>query len=152
DDLQWADADSLALLRDILRPPNAPPFLLVAIVRSGDAARVGELGGDVSPLLLGGLSPGDARELVTLLAAHAGLPLGADAAAAMGNEAGGHPLFIDEMVRHALTGDVRPTLRLDDALWARVERLPPDERLLVALVATAGAPLWLETAARAADE
>ncbi|HEU4615277.1 MAG TPA: serine/threonine-protein kinase, partial [Kofleriaceae bacterium] len=36
DDLQWADADSLALLGEIMRPPEAPPLLLVATVRSDD--------------------------------------------------------------------------------------------------------------------
>src|SRR5262249_35807601 len=35
DDLQWADVDSLALLGDIMRPPNAPPMLLVATLRVG---------------------------------------------------------------------------------------------------------------------
>ena len=154
DDLQWADADSLALLAEIMRPPDAPSLLCVAIVRTDGGldldALARELGDDVRPLPVGGLKPAEARELVELLAADAGEPLSADAVSAIGSEAAGHPLFIDEMVRHALGQRERPRLRLDEALWARLERLPDDQRRIVALATTAGAPLWLETAARAA--
>src|SRR5439155_13703948 len=34
DDLQWADADSLALLGELMHPPNAPSLLLLATIRT----------------------------------------------------------------------------------------------------------------------
>src|SRR5207245_8709517 len=34
DDLQWSDADSLAMLRELSRPPHAPSLLLLATVRA----------------------------------------------------------------------------------------------------------------------
>jgi eukaryotic-like serine/threonine-protein kinase len=152
DDLQWADADSLALLAEIMRAPDAPELLLVAIVREKGgidvAALARELGNDVRTLPVTGLLPAEARQLVQLLAAEATLSMSAEAIA---KEAAGHPLFIDELVRHAVLHDPRTHLRLDEALWARLSRLPADERRIVALASAAGAPLWLETCARAAE-
>ncbi len=156
DDLQWTDADSLALLADLLRSPNAPPMLLVATVRKvadaagGRANVLASLPGDVRVLDLDRLAPQDARELATRLLK--GVREGVDAAA-IAEEAGGHPLFIDELVRHAvLTSGEHPAaaLRLDDALAARVELLDPSARRVLELACVFGAPTSQETLAHAA--
>src|SRR5207237_9775474 len=76
DDLQWADADSLALLRYVLRPPDAPRMLIVATVREAAQDRPGQytasslaalLGVPCRRLSLGELPAADARELAELL-------------------------------------------------------------------------------------
>jgi serine/threonine protein kinase/tetratricopeptide (TPR) repeat protein len=145
DDLQWADADSMALLREILHPPEAPKFLLVATVRTADTTPEAdlELPCEVRRLALARLLPEEAKRLAMKLSGDAPY------AAAIAEEANGHPLFIDELVRHAQSGAVGGPVRLDDALLARVSRLEPAVRLLVELVAVAGGPLLQEVAADA---
>ncbi len=167
DDLQWADADSLALLAEVLHPPDAPPLLLLATLRptlDGEAGArsvrelAARLPGDVRLLAIESLPPADALALVELLAgdavAGAGGPDGPDGAhaidrEAIAREAGGHPLFIQELIRGGATpGQARP-IRLEDALWSRVARLDHGARDLLELIALAGAPVAHETAARA---
>ncbi|MDB4970453.1 MAG: Serine/threonine-protein kinase PknA [Myxococcales bacterium] len=156
DDLQWADGDSLALLSELLRPPDAPPLLLVATIRSADENTAVEiarrLGHGVRLLPLQPLGPMEARELAAdLLGRAAGE--GPLSAAVIAAEAHGHPLFIDELVRHKLSHGAtlaNPPLQLDDALHARIELLDADARRVLELTAVAGAPLQQGTAAVAA--
>jgi len=210
DDLQWADADSLALLAEVMRPhadaEGAPAILLVATVRTGpQASPPPQAGSQASPLPQAGsqaspppqagsqasprlrpapcivlprttiraieldrLPAGEAQELVAALLSEAAA-MGLDAALADGEErapvsrveinaealveeAGGHPLFIDALLLHRLVeaNDGGP-VRLDEALWARIQRLEPRAQALVELVAVAGGPLSLEIAARTLD-
>jgi eukaryotic-like serine/threonine-protein kinase len=158
DDLQWADADSRALLTEVLRSPDAPRLLFVAIVRTdSDAnARAGalpRLSGDVRHVRLEALPHEDACALASLLmedSAGGIQPTQSAGEAArvevLAAESGGHPLFIDALVRHRrLVGNVAP-VRLDEALWARIERLPPEARRVVELVSIAGGPITQEIA------
>ena len=169
DDLQWADADSLALLAELMRPPGEPKLLLIGTMRAamktelrrleeahtestvqGVEQVIGLFTGDVRLLHVGSLPREDARALVDALLRDAGA--GSEVSAgALAEEAGGHPLFIDELVRQRiLLGDKAGPLRLDEALRTRIDRLDEGPRRLLELVAVAGAPIVQETAALAA--
>ncbi|RMH40351.1 MAG: serine/threonine-protein kinase PknK, partial [Deltaproteobacteria bacterium] len=151
DDLQWADDDGLALLADLVRPPDAPPLLLVATIRSGHEERTRALdaAGDVRTIYVDRLAPRDAARLARELLRDAELPV--DLAADLAAEADGHPLFIDALVRHvAQSGGARARLRLDDALRARAAAQSPACRRLLDVVCVQGAPIAQRTAAAAA--
>ncbi len=154
DDLQWADADSLALLGEIMRPPEAPPLLLVATVRSEDDRRETfdrHLRGPITELMLQRMSVDEGRQLAELLVTRAQDRIKLDARA-IAAEAGGHPLFIDELIRHAYAvGNVVPgALQLEEALWARISQLDDGPRLVLELLALAAGRLVQQTAAQAA--
>jgi len=157
DDLQWADADSLALLAEITRAPEAPPLLLVATVRtatratgSGEQPALPPLP-DLCTLPLERMSPHEARELAQALIKRA-KSAGELKAHTIAQEAGGHPLFIDELVRHAVAVGVTAAapVHLEDALWSRIEQLDASARYVLELVCLAGGRLVQQTAAQAA--
>jgi hypothetical protein len=157
DDWQWADRDGISLVAEVLRPPGAPPLLLLVTERVasitggvGDTELAAEqvaIPGDVRHIDLGKLPREDAEELALRL-------LGADQreqATAIAREAKGHPLFIDELVRQrGVIGAASGAMRLDDALWSRVTRLEPQLRRALELVAVAGTPITHDVASRAA--
>jgi serine/threonine protein kinase len=157
DDLQWADVDSLALLAEVLRPPSAPPLLLVATLRAALESETGtrsvrqlveSLPGEVRQVHIESLPPDDARALVDLIVAGIESDKGMDREA-IAREAAGHPLFIDELIRsRQVLGEERP-VKLEQALWARIARLDRGARSLLEVVAVAGAPIAQETAAGA---
>jgi len=167
DDFQWTDADSLAMISELLRPPEAPPILLLATwrttIESPASSRfpIPNLPGEVRHLLVGPLTDDEARELARKLAKSAGGgELGQDTWDAVVQESDGHPLFIDELVRHVVLGGGVPVarvsqpvrVRLDEALYARISSLDESSRHLLELVSIAGFPISQETAAAAIDQ
>lgn len=164
DDLQWADTDSFVLLGELLRPPGAPPMLLLGTVRNNTTREVApdrlplqQLPGEIRHFHIQKLPESDARALAMQLLGQTGT----DAqrlASEIAREAQGHPLFIDELVRGrqpqggpnaADAADAAP-LRLDEALWLRAEQLDSPARSLLAVIALAGLPIPQEMAMLAA--
>jgi serine/threonine protein kinase len=148
DDLQWADADSIALLSEVLRAPDAPALHLVATVRS--SVTLPALPG-LHAIQIERLSPAEGRELAHALLDRTGAPPGIKAHQ-IAQEAAGHPLFIHELVRHACASSApRPMpVRLEDALWERIRELDATAAHLLGLVCLADGKLLQETAAHAA--
>jgi len=148
DDLQWADADSFLLLRELLRGRDAPRVLVIATVR-GDAATATAIaerlaGVPAESLVIGPLGDDDSRALASRLMPRVAERVDVDR---LCREAGGHPLFLQELLRHIENvGALTAAPQLDDALWSRMGLLGADARTLVELVCIAGAPIAREVA------
>jgi hypothetical protein len=136
DDLQWADADSLAMLGALLRPPGAPALVLVIAERS-DAPASFAPPCPMRRVDVGPLAAADAAALAATL-----LPAESPAtSAAIAAEAGGHPLFVMELARARRRHESAAIARLEDALARRIEALDADARAVVEVVGVATAPV-----------
>jgi predicted ATPase len=148
DDLQWGDQDSAALLRTLLRPPHPPQLLLIASYPYEPSPVLANL---TQALASGGELLPDCRvEELDAPARHA------SAAQLLGEhhpdfslllERGqGIPLFICRLAERLRSPEQRmaldvQSLRLADVLRGQVEHLTPHARLLLQVVAVAGAPV-----------
>jgi hypothetical protein len=152
DDLQWADAESLELLSYVMAPPEAPSLLWIMTSRphaevidanlEAAMVRLRKLA-SLRQLELERLSRDEAARLVEHLLAE--VPVPGASAESVADEAGGHPFFIETLVRFAaLDPAARPGMRLAEVLWARVSALDESARQLLFLVTVAGWPLSLE--------
>jgi serine/threonine protein kinase len=150
DDLQWADADSVVLLEDLLRVPNSPAMLALLCFRSEETAakpflqglldragRDGRTAMSLEPMtedeafaLIGDLVPADSR--LTLDDRHR-----------MTQEAGGSPFVLEQLARYASVDRTRanqaPTFaRMFDS---RLGGLPTDARRFLETLAICGRPM-----------
>ncbi len=156
DDLQWGDADSAALLSDLLAPPDPPPLLLLCAYRSEY--------GDTSPCLralreqpgrreleVEALSEDDAYRLALDLLGRDD-PAARAQAALMARESRGSPYFLQALAQSYLEGaDVTRPGTLDEVLWRRATALPEPARRVLEVVSVAGRPLRQDDVLRAAQ-
>jgi len=149
DDAQWADDDSVALLHEVVRPPDAPPCLMV-LARRADVPGGDRLDTLAVPAQLIPLAPLPTEDALALARALLAGPAGAARAAAIARESAGHPLFIGELTR-SLADPAAAPLDLDGALQARIAALDPAARAVLALLAVAGYPLPRAVVAHARD-
>jgi serine/threonine protein kinase/tetratricopeptide (TPR) repeat protein len=160
DDIQWGDTDSVAMLLDLVRPPQAPAILLLLAHREEDALTAPFLtelerrwpgAAESIEVSVGPLDRPDAIRLALEL-------LGSDDASAqemaeaLALESEGSPFLIEELARSStrelLAVDARVTL--EDVVKSRLAELPQDARKVVDLVSVGGRPLPVSTLGAAA--
>jgi serine/threonine protein kinase len=157
DDLQWGDIDSASILQEVLRPPEAPPLLLIVAFRTEDATEARLLRAlnrsvreaslpKVYDIEVGALNDEDARELATSLTAGAADAL--QRSDAIARESGGNPFFVHELAQHSLT--VGGATTLDAVVRDRVRALPEAAHLLMRAVALSAQSIPMDVALAAA--
>ncbi len=169
DDLQWGDVDSAELLKEILRPPDAPALLFIASYRAEEEGSSPFLRAfledrTMREVRLGTLTAEESRQLVTELLGSVPT-VTPDMARLIADESGGSPFFIDELVRSLHLADeaaVREAARrgaedsdarelnIRDLLRLRLARLDEDSHTLLRLVVIHRQPVPTAVLRRAA--
>jgi eukaryotic-like serine/threonine-protein kinase len=145
EDLQWSDASSWSLLAALTSGTDAPPLAILATARTelGQTAPSSALPFLASPQLerisLGPLARAD----VTTLAELHGRPLGDDSTLAqtLFDAAGGHPFFLDVLLRSSANFEVGTVPALGECLWLELQQLGPSESAALRVLAIADRPL-----------
>jgi DNA-binding CsgD family transcriptional regulator len=158
EDLHWADAASLDLLRHLARGFATARLLVVATYRAEElelahplARTIGAIERFVHPIRLR-LGPLGREDTAALVEALAGGPVGARLRDAIRRETGGNPFFVTEVVRHLreqgrdlAAGDLTPEeLGIPEgvraALASRLARLSPDTVRVLSVVSAFAGP------------
>jgi DNA-binding SARP family transcriptional activator len=131
EDLHWADASTLKLLRHLVESITDGRLAIVMTRRAlpepdGSLAGLGETLARHGTLRvpLTGLRPEDIRELVE---ASTGRPADLQGAVRLGDRTGGNPFFVTELIRSDLAGDEIPAA-VADVVLSRLSTLPPSSR------------------------
>jgi serine/threonine protein kinase len=160
DDVQWGDHDSGALLGDVLRPPDAPPLLVILSYRTEDRGEIPLLSVfeslhsqfpelSVREYELRPLDSEAAALLATRLSASQ--PLSPQQVEAIVEEAKGSPFLVQEMVRHVQSRRASAgRIDLANVVTERLGDLAADERQALELIALCGQPTEQSLILRAA--
>jgi len=160
DDLQWSDADSTTLLEDLLRPPDAPPLLLLSSFRSEDIrarpflkSLLEKAGTDsCREVLVGSLSKTESYDLVRDLLGDSISAVEPFTETIM-LEARGNPFLLEQLARYASTSDQTATTGITLAMMLdeRLRHMPTGARQFVDALAVAGRPINPEVVYQAAE-
>lgn len=162
DDFQWADLDSVNVLRDLFTQPEPAPCLIVVAYRSEESehsealrsleAILSESTFDVRELSVSGLTQLEVSELGRSLAPS----LRALNTNLLWQESQGNPYFVHELVQQISdpeedTPPPSSRLSLEHALRARIGELQEEPRRLLELVAVLGRPTPAKVLSTALD-
>jgi hypothetical protein len=172
DDVHWGDVDSVGLIQELMQPPDAPPILLILAYRDDDEASpfLRELHArdvvsgprpDERRILLGRIAADECEDLAAALLHRR--PVKPGALTRIAREAGGNPLFVEELVRFARSGGEITRDEKDDTLdteernvllngvvQRRIGELPPAWQRLVEVLGVAAQPVDVDVARQAA--
>ena len=146
DDLQWADASTVALLRFVTRTYRPVPLVVIGAYRHDElgaetAATLAELAAHTEQVQLRGLSRDEVVELVTDTA---GVAAAERWAGEVYRRTDGHPFFARQLTELLTDPTGTPAgvpAATHDLVARRVERLSADCRALVEAAAVAGTEL-----------
>jgi tetratricopeptide (TPR) repeat protein len=165
DDLHWADADSLRLLEALLRPPDPPPLLMLACLRTEEIASKpflqtfleGAGAPSRTALLLGPMTETETWDVMASM-----LPTEARITAAerlaLSRESGGNPFLVEQLTHFAAAhdGSEARSATLGDMLRHRLYDSPDGARRFLEVLAVCGRPMApqvvYEAAGLAGDE
>jgi DNA-binding SARP family transcriptional activator/tetratricopeptide (TPR) repeat protein len=172
DDVQWADADTIAVLEDLVRRLPRLPLVITVIARSdhdleangvADVITASSRAGQLTDIPLGELSRSQVHTLIKSSMDDRASRVSAawieEFAGLVYEVLGGNPFYALECARLALDGSEQPPSEPHDAVKSgvrdvvgtRLAALPPRLRQLAEAAATAGEPIVPDTLARMLD-
>jgi len=164
DDMQWADASSIELLRRVLARSVSLPVLAVLLAREDRDMRLERIVPEGAPSARLVLKPLTIRDSVALITSILGPALPEEVVRKLSERSGGTPLFVEEIL-HGLAerGTLRQTatgweialeansseipLTVEAMVRARLDLLSPEQQRLLEKAATVGEVFWNDAVA-----
>jgi DNA-binding CsgD family transcriptional regulator len=145
EDLQWADADTLAVVEYLADNVAMEPVVLVLTVRSEERSPASDLVSRLEARAaarvvdLGRLEPADVAAMVAATAAEAGAKLSVEVADVVGERSEGLPLLVEELLSVSASGMSHTVpASIADAVARRLDALPAEAVLVLECAAVLG--------------
>jgi class 3 adenylate cyclase/tetratricopeptide (TPR) repeat protein len=154
DDLHWADAPTLLLLRHVARATESAPMLILGSYRQTEVDQAHPLqpaleelrrARALESLTLGGLGE---QEVAELISSAAGRAAPAAVSRSIANRTQGNPFFVEELLRDVSAGEDLTEIGIPqsvkDLLLRRLRRLDEDCKTVLTIAAVSGREFTLD--------